>query len=161
MPPYSAQVRAHTVRLYEDGLSCRAVAEHVKIEGLACPHYVTILRWAREAGKGRRLHGHRLPISGEVVQGLYDRGTPVSQIARRFHVGNTTVYKRLHEVGAKMRPSRIKYGHVLTKRRLQDLYLKKSVRAEDIAAKFGCNVGTVYNWLRKSGVRLKRPRRTP
>ena len=160
MPPYSAQLRARIVRLYGDGFSCRAVAEQVRIEGLASPHYVTILRWAREAGKGRRLHGHRLPLSGEIAQALYDRGTPVGEIAQRFHVGISTVYKRLHEVGARMRPSRIKYGHVLTERRLRDLYLKKNVRAEVIAAKFGCNVGTVYNWLRKSGVRLKRPRRT-
>src|SRR3989442_6444966 len=134
MPPYSVQIRAHTMRLYEDGLSCRAVAEQVKIEGLASPHYVTILRWARDAGKGRRLHGHRLPISGEIVQGLYDRGTPVSEIAQRFHVGISTVYKRLHEAGGKMRPSRIKYGHVLTEPSLLDLYLKKTGRAEDIAA---------------------------
>ena len=160
MPPYSAQVRARTVRLYEDGLSCRAVAELVKVEGLASPHYVTILRWAREAGKGRRLHGHRLPLSGEIVQGLYNRGRPVSEIAQRFHVGITTVYTRLHEVGARIRPSRIKYGHVLTERRLRDLYLKKNAHAEDITATFGCNVGTVYNWLRRNGVSLKRPRRS-
>jgi len=160
MPPYSMQVRAHTMRLYEDGLSCRAVAELVKVEGLASPHYVTILRWARKAGKGRSLHGHRLPLSGEIVQALYDRGTPVGEIAQRFHVGITTVYKRLHEVGAKMRPSRIKYGHILTERRLRDLFLKKNARAEDIAARFGCDVGTVYNWLRRNGVPLKRPRRS-
>ena len=160
MPPYSAQVRARTMRLYEDGLSCRAVAELVKAEGQASPHYVTILRWAREAGKGRRLHGHRLPLSGEIVQGLYDRGTPAGEIARRFHVGISTVYKRLHEAGAKMRPIRIKYGHVLTERRLEDLYLKKNARAEDIAATFGCDVGTVYNWLRRNGVSLKRSRRS-
>ena len=161
MPSYSALVRARTVRLYPDGLSCRAVAELMKVEGMASPHFVTILRWAREAGKGRRLYGHRLPVAGEIVQGLYDSGTPVSEIAQRFHVGITTVYTRLHEVGARMRPSRIKYGHVLTERRLRDLYLKKNVRAEVIAAKFGCNVGTVYNWLRRGGVRLKRPRRPP
>ena len=160
MPPYSALVRARTVRLYEDGLSCRAVAELVKTEGLASPHYVTILRWAREAGKGRRLHGHRLPLSGETVQRSYDRGTPVGEIAQRFHVGISTVYKRLHEVGAKMRPSRVKYGHILTERRLRHLYLKKNVRAEDIAATFGCDVGTVYNWLRRNSVPLKRPRRS-
>jgi len=155
MATYSAKIRAHTMRLYEDGLSCRAVAEQVKIEGLASPHYVTILRWARDAGKGRRLHGHRLALSGEIVRGLYDRGTPVREIAQRFHVGITTVYTRLHEVGARMRPSRIKYGHVLTERRLRDLYLKKNVRAEVIAAEFGCNVGTVYNWIKKSSVSLK------
>src|SRR5436309_12857953 len=86
MSPYSALVLARTVRLYEDGLSCRAVAALVKVEGLASPHYVTILRWAREAGKSRRLHGHRLPISSEIVQGLYDRGTSVGEIALRFHV---------------------------------------------------------------------------
>jgi len=160
MPRYSALVRARTVRLYEDGLSCRAVAELVKVEGRASPHYVTILRWAREAGKGRKLHGHRLPVSGEIIQGLYEKGTPVSEIAQRFHVGITTVYERLHEAGTKMRPSRIRYGHVLTERRLRDLYLKKNARAEDIAAKFGCNVGTVYNWLRRNDVSLKRSRRS-
>src|SRR2546422_10212943 len=160
MPPYSPQVRAYTVRLYQDGLSCRAVAERVKAEGRASPHYVTILRWAQDAGKGRKLHGHRLRVSGEIVQGLYEKGTPVSEIAQRFHVGIATVYKRLHEAGTKMRPSRIRYGHVLTERSLRDLYLKKTVRAEDIAAKFGCNVGTVYNWLRRNGVPLKGPRRS-
>src|SRR2546426_10001549 len=123
MPPYSALVRARTVRLYEDGLSCRAVAELVKVEGQASPHYVTILRWAREAGKGRRLHGHRLPLSGEIVQALYDRGTPVCEIAQRFHVGISTVYKRLHEVWVKMRPIRIKYGHGLHERDLWDVDL--------------------------------------
>src|SRR2546426_5523082 len=160
MPPYSALVRARTVRLYEDGLSCRAVAELVRVEGPASPHYVTILRWAREAGKARRLHGHRLPLSGEIVQALYDRGTPVGEIAKRFQVGISKVYKRLHEVGAKMRPSRIKYGHVLTERRLQHLYLKENARPEDIAAKFGCDVGTVYNWLSRNSIPLKRPRRS-
>src|SRR5207245_8471468 len=139
MPSYSALVRARTVRLYEDGLSCRAVAEQVKIKGQASPHYVTILRWAREAGKGRRLYGHRLPLSGEIVQALYDRGTPAGEIALRFHVGISTVYKRLHEGGARMRPSRIKYGHVLTEQLLRDLYVKRNGRAQDIAAKFGCN----------------------
>jgi len=160
MPSCSALVRARTVRLYEDGLSCRAVAEQVNVEGQPSPHYVTILRWAREAGKGRRLHGHRLPLAGETVQRLYDRGTPVGEIAQRLRVGISTVYKRLHEAGAKMRPTRIKYGHVLTERRLRDLYLKKNARAEDIAATFGCDVGTVYNWLRRNGVPLKRPRRS-
>ena len=160
MPPYSALVRARTVRLYEEGLSCRAVAEFVKVEGLASPHYVTILRWAREAGKGRRLHGHRLPLSGEIVQRMYDSGTPVGEIAQRFHVGISTVYKRLHEAQAKMRPSRIRYGHVLTEGHLRLLYVKKDLRARDIAAKFGCNMGTVYNWLRRNGIPLKRPRRT-
>src|SRR3989475_11010928 len=113
MPPYSALVRARTVRLYEDGLSCRAVAELVRVEGRASPHYVTILRWAREAGKGRKPRGHRLPGSGQIVPGLYEKGTPVSEIAQRFHVGVTTVYKRLHEAGTKMRPRRIRYVPVL------------------------------------------------
>lgn len=160
MPSYSAKVRGHVVRLYEAGLSCRAVAEHMKAEGLGSPHFVTIIRWARAAGKGRSQHGRRLPLSGEVVQSLYDKGTSVGEIARRFHVGTSTVYKRLHEIGAKMRPSRIRYGHVLTEGRLRDLYISKRARAQDIAANFDCNVGTVYNWLRRNGVPLKRSRRT-
>ncbi len=125
MPLYTAQLRGHALRFYENGLSCRAVAEQIKAQGLSSPHYVTILRWAREAGKGRRQHGRRLPLPGEIVQGLYDRGTPVTEIAQRFHVGTTTVYKRLHEVDAKMRPSRIRYGHILTEQRLRHLYFKK------------------------------------
>src|SRR5437667_5476741 len=108
MPPYSEQVRAYAVQLYENGLSCRVAADQMDIEGLASPHYVTILQWASEAGKGRRQHGHRVPLSSEIVQGLYDEGVPVREIAQQFHVGITTVYKRLHETGAKMRPSRIK-----------------------------------------------------
>ena len=161
MPQYSAQDKREAVGLYETGLSCRAVAEQMKVEGAASPHYVTIMRWARAAGKGRTQHGRRLPLSGELVQALYGRGTPISDIAQRFHVGTTTVYKRLHEIGANLRPSRIRYGHVLTEQLLRDLYVKRNGRAQDIAAKFGCNVGTVYNWLRRGGVRLKRPRSPP
>src|SRR5256712_8128967 len=161
MPPHSVQVKRDAVRLYETGLSCRAVAERMEAEGVASPHYVTVLRWAKDAGKGRKTHGHRFALSGEIVRALYDRGVGVDEIARRFRVGTTTIYKRLHEVGAKMRPSRIRYGHVLTEGRLRVLYTKKNSRAQDIAANFGCNVGTVYNWLRRYGIPFKRTRRNP
>ena len=161
MPRYPARAKRDAMGLYESGLSCRAVAERVKSEGAASPHYLTVLRWAKDAGKGRKTHGRRIPLSSEIVRTLYDGGIDVDEIARRFRVGTTTIYKRLHEVGAKMRPSRIRYGHVLTERRLRLLYVKKNLGAEEIAAKLGCNVGTVYNWLRRGGVRLKRPRRPP
>ena len=158
---YSAQVKLRAVGLYETGLSCRAVAKQMEVEGRESPHYVTVLRWAKDAGKGRKTHGRRLALSSETVRALYDGGMDVDAIAQRFHVGTTTIHKRLHEVGAKMRPSRIRYGHVLTEGRLRTLYTKKNSRAQDIAAKFGCNVGTVYRWLRMNGIPLKRPRRTP
>ena len=161
MPAYSVHIKRDAVRLYETGLSCRAVAQHMKAEGVASPHYVTVLRWAKDAGIGRKTHGRRFALSGEIVRALYDRGMDVDEIAQRFRVGTTTIYKRLHEARANMRPSRIRYGHVLTERRLRLLYVKKNLRAEEIAAKLGCNVGTVYNWLRRGGVRLKRPRRPP
>src|SRR3989475_12530497 len=160
MPAHSIQVKRDAVRLYETGLSCRAVAEQMEVEGVAPPHYVTVLRWAKDAGKGRKTHGCRTALSGEIVRALYGRGIDVDEIAQRFRVGTTTIYKRLHEVGAKMRPSRIRYGHVLTEGRLRVLYVKKNLRAQEIAAKLGCNVGTVYNWLRRNDIPLKRLRRT-
>src|SRR5436309_9278702 len=112
-------------------------------------------------GGGERQEAARSPIAPfwRDRPGLVRQGTAVGEIAQRFHVGISTVYKRLHEVGTKMRPTRIKYGHVLTERRLRDLYLKRNARAEDIAATFGCDVVTVYNWLRRNGIPLKRPRR--
>lgn len=160
MPLYPVQAKRDAVRLYETGLSCRAVAARMKVEGYPSPHYVTVLRWATEAGKVRKTHGRRFALSGEIVRALYDRGMDVDEIAQRFRVGRTMIYQRLHEAGAKMRPSRIRYGHVLTERRLRLLYMKKNLRAQDISAKFGCNVGTVYIWLRRNGVPLKRPRRS-
>ena len=161
MPAHSVQVKRDAVRLYKRGLSCRAVAEQIEAGGAASPHYVTVLRWAKNAGKGRKTHGRRIPLSGEIVRALYGRGIDIDKIARRFRVGTTTIYKRLHEVGAKMRPSRIRYGHVLTEGRLRLLYVKKNLRAGEIAAKVGCNVGTVYNWLRRNDIPVRRLRRTP
>src|SRR2546426_944875 len=160
MPPYSALVRTEAVGLYESGLSCRAVAEQIRAEGVESPHYATVLRWVKETGKSRRQRGRRFPIAGQIVRALYDRGVDVDEIARRFRVGTTTIYKRLHEVGAKMRPSRIRYGHVLTEGRLRVLYVKKNLRAQEIAAKLACNVGTGDNWLRRSEIPLKSMRRT-
>jgi len=161
MLQYSARAKREAVRRYETGLSCRAVAERLRLEGLPSPHYVTVLRWVKEEGKGRIGRGRRIPLSGEIVRALYGSGMHVDEIAHRFHVGTTTTYKLLHEAGAKMRPSRIRYGHVLTEGRLRALYMEKNLRAQDIAAKFGCNVGTVYNWLRRNGIPLRRPRRRP
>src|SRR2546426_11943925 len=127
--------------------------------GLQSPHYMTIFRWALKKGRGRKQHGHRLPLSGADVQASYDAGMRVEEIAKRVGVGTTTVYKRLHEEGAKMRPSRMKYGHVLTAERLRFLYLMRNWGADEIAKECGCNTGTVYNWLRRNDIPLKRPRR--
>src|SRR5439155_14228443 len=159
-PRYPAEVKRQATRLYETGLSCRSVSEHMMAEGLESPHYMTIFRWAREKGKSRKQHGHRLPLSGADVRQSYDAWIRVEEIARRVRVGTTTVYKRLHEAGAKMRPSRLMYGHVLTAERLRFLYRLRNWRADEIAKECGCNTGTVYNWLRRNDIPLKRPRRT-
>ena len=161
MSAHSVQVKRDAVRLYESGLSCRAVAKQIAEKGVASPHYVTVLRWAKGEGKGRSTHGRRSALPGEIVRALYDGGMDVDELAQRFRVGTTTIYNRLHEVGAKMRPSRIRYGHILTEERLRTLYLKKNLRAVEIASKLGCNAGTVYNWLRRNDIPVKRLRRTP
>src|SRR2546426_6675576 len=103
MPRYPAWAKRDAMGLYESGLSCRAVAERMKSEGAASPHYVTVLRWAKAAGRGRKTRGRRFALSGEVVRALYSRGMEVDEIAQRFRAGTTTIYKRLHEAGAKMR----------------------------------------------------------
>src|SRR5947208_5346475 len=128
MSQYPARVKREAVRRYETGLSCRAVAERMGLEGLPSPHYVTVLRWVKREGKGRVGRGRRIPPSGDIVRALYDSGMQVHEIAQRFLVGKTTTYKRLHEAGAKMRPKRIKYGHVLTESRLPIPYLEKNSR---------------------------------
>jgi len=152
------EVRRRAVQLYDTGLSCRSVSEHMMADGLRSPHYMTIFRWAREKGRSRKQHGHRLPLSGADVREFYYAGMRVEEIAKRFSVGTTIVYKRLHEASAKMRPSRMKYGHVLTAERLRFLYLRMNWRANEIAKEFGCNTGTVYIWLRRNGIPLKRQR---
>src|SRR2546422_4231385 len=87
---YSAEVRRQAVRLYDTGLSCRSVSEHMTAEGLRSPHYMTIFRWAREKGSIRTQHGHRLPLSGVDVRQFYDAGIRVEEIARQVRVGTTT-----------------------------------------------------------------------
>src|SRR3989441_10462270 len=130
----------------------------MRIERLPSPHFVTILRWAQEKGRSRTQHGHRLPLSGADVLEFYDAGMRVEEIAMRVRVGTTTVYNRLHGAGAKMRPSRVKYGHILTAERLRLLYLLRNWRANEIAKECGCDTGTVYNWLRRNDIPLKRQR---
>ena len=158
-PRYSAEVKRRAVRLYDTGLSCRSVSEHMMGEGQQSPHYMTIFRWARRKGRIRKQHGHRLSFPGMDVREFYDAGMRVEEIAKRFGVGTTIVYKRLHEAGAKMRPSRVKYGYILTAKRLRLLYMLRNWRADEIAKECGCNTGTVYNWLRCNDIPLKRQRR--
>src|SRR2546422_10784194 len=90
-PRYSAEVRRRAVRLYETGLSCRSVWERMMAEGAESPHYMTIFRWAREKGKSRRQHGHRLLLLGVDVRAFYDAGMRVEELAKRVRVGTTTV----------------------------------------------------------------------
>ena len=155
---YSPQLKGEAVGLYDSGLSCRAVAEQMKAKGAASPHYITVLRWVKETGKGRRQRGRRFPLLGWAVRGLYDRGMHADGIAQLFHVGTTTIYKRLHEAGTKMRPSRVRFGHIFTEERLRKLYIENGWTAARIARKWQCNTGTVYNWLRANSIPLRRPR---
>src|SRR5207245_10117824 len=82
-PRYSIEIRRRAVRLYDTGLSCRSVSEHMRADGLEPPHYMTIFRWAREKGRSRKQHGHRLPLSGVDVRAFYDGGMRVVEIAER------------------------------------------------------------------------------
>ncbi len=60
--------------------------------------------------------------------------------------------------GVKIRPSGTRYAHVLTEECLKKLYVERGRTAARSARKFGCNTGTVYNWLREHGIPLMRKR---
>ena len=76
------------------------------------------------------------------------KGDSIEKAPLDIYVGRATVVDLAQSF------ARSKQKHLITAEDLKP-------HAEDIAATFGCNVGTVYNWLRRGGVRLKRPRRPP
>jgi len=49
---------------------------------------------------------------------------------------------------------------IATFERLRQLSWEKDWRAQDIAREVHCDAGTVYNWLDRKVIALKRPRRT-
>src|SRR2546422_3947920 len=106
MSAHPDEVKREAVRLYETGLSCRAVAKRMEGEGVASPHYLTVLRWAKEAGEGRKTHGRRFLLFGEIVCVPLDKGVCVVAIARPFGGGGTTICNRPHGGGGDSRPRR-------------------------------------------------------
>jgi DNA invertase Pin-like site-specific DNA recombinase len=83
----------------------------------------------------------------------------IAKVAERYHAGKTVAAKRLREMGMEIRPSGSLFGHLLTADRLREMYRQKGMRAQEIAEATGCNAGTVYNWLKKWDIPLKRVRR--
>ena len=116
------------------------------------------MRWVRQVGKARPPGDRRRTELPPAAKQLYESGRTLAQVAAKFRVSPDTVQKRLRELGTTIRPAKIKYGHVLTAERLRFLYLLRNWRADEIARECGCNTGTVYNWLRRNGIPLKRQR---
>jgi len=153
-------MRERALTLYESGLSCREVARLLGKEPHPSPTPQTVARWARQAGVGRPPGDRRKVHLHAEAKRLYEAGWTIVQVANKYGVSQDTVLKRLREAGATIRPARVKFGHTLTADLLRTLYVEKNLRAQDIARRFRCSTSSVYNWLRRNRIPLKRPRAT-
>ena len=145
---HSDDIRRRAIGLYDAAkLSCRATAARMSTDYGVNVTPQTVARWAREEGKNRSVGEPRLPLSGHELKPFYDAGVPVSRLAERFHVSQTFVRDRLREVGTQMRRSGTRYT-LLTKGRLQSMYLTRGMSAKQIAMQVGCSQMTVYYRLR-------------
>jgi len=145
---HSDDIRRRAIGLYDGAkLSCRATAARLSTDYGVNVTPQTVARWAREEGKNRSVGEPRLPLSGHELKPFYDAGASVSQLANRFHVSQTLVRGRLREVGTRIHPSGTRYS-LLTKDRLQSMYLTRGMSAKQIAKQVGCSQMTVYYRMR-------------
>ncbi len=158
MRRHSDRVRRTAMSLYESGLSCREAARIVTVSLGKHVSPPTVAGWARREGIRHPVGGVRWVELPPEVRELYESGLRLDQIARRFHVGRTVTAKRLREMGTEIRPGGFNYGTVLTVDCLNEMCHKRGMRAQEIAKAAGCSTGTVYNWLRKRSIPLKRER---
>lgn len=155
---HSDATKNRALALYASGLSIRTVALRLRRDRDTVVSPQTVARWARLHGLARPVGERRRITLGAEAKRLYESGLILEQVAMRLGVGKTTVAKRLREMGCAIRPSRIVYGHRLTADRLLKLYVQQDLRAQEIAQRFHCSTGTVYGWLHRNHVPLKRKR---
>jgi len=151
-------VRQRAIELYEFGLSCRAAADQVNHELATTVTPQTVARWARQAGVARPPGDRRHVEVPPEAKRLYESGWSLSDVAKKFGVSPSTLQKRLKETGTSIRPARIKYGHILTADRFRVLYVERNLKVQDIARRFHCSTGSVYNWLKRNHIPLKSAR---
>ena len=150
---HSNATKSRAVSLYHAGLSVRAVSRTLSSE---TGHYVspqTIARWIGSLGLSRPVGEPRSVKLGPEAKRLYESGLTISQVARRFGVGKTTVGKRLRKMGTVIRPSGSRFLSTLNKERLRALYVRDRRSIKSIANETGCSQGTVYRLLRFHALR--------
>ena len=146
--------------LYDTSLlSCRATAAKLATDYGLTVTPQTVARWARKAGKNRRVGGPRLPLSGRELEPLFEGGISVPELANRFQVSQSLVRERLREIGLRMRPSGTRYTS-LTEDSLRWMYWSRGMSSKEIALQAGCSQFTVHYRLRLYGIPRKRVRRT-
>ena len=150
---YPQEVRRRAVFLYGSGLSVRAVARRLAVEFRKSVTPQTVARWMRTAGISRPAGAPRTVCLPAEIARLYREGMTSTQLSTRYSVSPSTVLKRLHEAGVKVRPTNSVFAHMLTKDRLRKSYVEDGENMKRIADRYGCSIATVYRLLTVHGIR--------
>ena len=153
---YPLDVRRRAVLLYDGYWSVRVVARHLKLEFRKSITPQTVARWIRMAGINRPPGARRTVSLPPEFAGLYSEGMTSTQLSARYGVSHSTVLKRLHEAGAKVRPTNSVFAHILTKEKLQKTYREMGGKVKWIADRHGCSTATVYRLLQVHGIERSR-----
>lgn len=145
---HGREIRKRAIALYASGLSARATARRLREDHRVVVTPQTIARWTRRLGLSRPVGDRRRIEVGKEAQRQYESGLSLEQVARRLGVGKTAVGERLREMGVAIRPTGSRFVHLLTKDRLENLYITKDYSAGRIASEFGCSAGTVSRLVR-------------
>src|SRR6266511_2397589 len=137
---YPQEVRGRAVFLYGSGLSVRAVARRLEVEFRKSVTPQTVARWMRRAGINRPAGAPRIVSLPAEIARLYREGMTSTQLSTRYSVSNSTVLKRLHEAGVRVRPTNSVFAHILTKAKLRRRYLEMGENMKRIADRYGCSI---------------------
>jgi len=137
------------VKLYEQGYSTRQIA---KIYGL---EKTTISRWLKKQGvelRVKKTFNVTENMTKEFVK-LYAQGLTTYEIARRFNIDQSTVYKHLKE----KRPDLLRSNQKVTKE-MEKCFIelfKKGNHPSEIAERYDLVEETVRRYLRKNGYQTR------
>ncbi len=145
-------IRGQAIALYDAGRSAREVSKEMEERVGVHISPQTIARWMRVLGRSRPAGQPRfVQLDAHSTQD-YESGLTIEQVAKRSGIGKTSVSKCLREMGVSIRPSGSRFLHLLTKERLQRLFVADGRSVKSIANRAGCSPGTVYRLLKVNGV---------
>jgi len=94
-------------------------------------------------------------LTREFMEDCYsNQQKSIDTIATEVGCGRSSIYRRLKKFSIKARGNR-KWGDILTKERLGELYLTDRLSTHQIASKIGCNRRIVANHMKKHGIKTR------